>query len=144
MREALDVADRMHDPEDFGPVGFKVAWPEFRRRVFDDAEPDEVPKPAVPTAKEITRMYQAFDWLAYLDRPDARLVRMRLQPKRYRFNPDDTGNSFEMLSQYFRHRFEVRGKHGRRQRHDAAWLADRFKRNLGIMAREINRLEKIA
>ncbi len=141
LTEALDVADRMYDPQDFGPKGFKVAWPQFRRKVFEDVMED-VNTPAVPSPTDIGRMYEALAWLHFLDRMDARLVRMRLQPKRHRFNPDDVGNSFLMLSQNFHWRFTDRaGDREERRKHKAEWLEERFELDVAIIART-NRREK--
>ena len=90
---ASEVEDRFEEaaltlrrlPGGAGPRGYGSSWPEVLREQRHAYGYHETRLRVVPTAREIARMEEVFDWLKLIDDPvDRRIVWMRAEGHRWR------------------------------------------------------------
>jgi len=135
--EALSIQSRTRSGS-VGPKAYGNNWPEFRRSLWEDAPPDAITKDAVPSNREIDQAEKTLEWFKYIEKSDAKLVRLRLEPFNSK-DEDDLGRSFHILSQRYRWRFKTRHKRTGSIFRSPEWLESRFDRAIGIICRELNK-----
>ena len=84
VEEAARTLRRVPNPPGSGPKGYSSSWPEY----VQDKQPGEVfggrPMRVIPSAAEISRMEEVFEWLKLVDPETARLVWLRASGMRWR------------------------------------------------------------
>jgi hypothetical protein len=148
LRDAFDIQHRTREKtRNLGPQGFSSYWPEIRRNMWEDAPPDAKTSPAVPSPREVDRAAEVIGWLKCLDKSDAKLVKLRVEPYRGKDEEKDLGRSFGMIAQRFPFRFKTRAKPIKRTKGGAGFyselfLEQRYTRNLGKICFFLNKLQK--
>lgn len=85
LEEAAITLRRLPDPPGSGPKGAGSSWPEYVREARHAYGYQEARMRVVPTARQVSEMDEALDWLRLLSDPlDRRIVWMRVAGSRWR------------------------------------------------------------
>lgn len=84
IEEAARTLRRIPNPPGSGPKGFSSSWPEYVQDKRHGYGLHEAPMRIIPSAAEIDRMEEVFDWLRLVDSETARLLWYRASGMRWR------------------------------------------------------------